>query len=270
MADIIARWRNRSSPSRHSRTCLSAGAWLSVLDRLPSTQPATNVALTFDDGPSPTTFALLDVLAAHGATATFFVLGQRVEANPHAVERIISRGHAVYAHGFSHRRFTQLSADEIADEMARAEQLLSRLRPTPSRYLARLPHGSGADHPRIHRALRRWHPGCQIARWTISTQDYELSRFGQDDEVDLEIDRRLGQLFGGASRIDRSIILLHENPYGIAAQSASTYCLAMAKKLIAALASRGYSMTALVPAAPPSITGRITYVHRNDLQLGCA
>ena len=37
------------------------------------------VALTFDDGPGPATTALLDVLAARGVTATFFLLGKNVE-----------------------------------------------------------------------------------------------------------------------------------------------------------------------------------------------
>lgn len=269
MAGILTRHRHENFSDREERTCFSAGAWLSVLDRLPSTEPSTVVALTFDDGPSETTLTLLDILDAHGATATFFVLGERAIADPGAVEQMVGRGHAVYAHGFSHRRFTQLSADEIAEEMDRAERVLSRFRPTPSRYLARLPHGSGADHPRIHRALRRWHPGCQIARWTISTQDYELSSFGAGEEVDIEIDQRLRQLFEGSSRIDRSIILLHENPYGITAQSAPIHCLAMATRLIESLAARGYDMVALAPSAPHSIAARFTYIHRSDFQLGC-
>src|SRR3954451_11013369 len=46
------------------------------------------VRLTFDDGPNRTaTPDILDTLAAHGVTATFFVVGQMVAANPALVQR---------------------------------------------------------------------------------------------------------------------------------------------------------------------------------------
>lgn len=222
---------------------------LPVLVRLPSTHCSTKMALTFDDGPSATTPELLDILKSCRATATFFLLGERAGANPNLVKQIVSHGHAVYAHGFSHKPFIQLSSDDIIKEMDRAEAVISCFRPPPPQYLVRLPYGSGADDPRIHQALRSWHSGCQIASWTISTQDYELSNFGNDEDVNLEIDRRLTQLFETPPRIDRSIVLLHENPHGIAAQSAPVHCLTMARKLIESLAARGYEMIALSPVA---------------------
>jgi len=268
MTTAVTRSEGSRSPSRHERICFSGGAWLSVLDRLPTTFPSRTVALTFDDGPAATTPALLDTLAAYGAGATFFLLGERAAEEPQLVEEIVGQGHAVYAHGFSHRRFTLMSADQIIDEMNRAEQVLARFRPTPSRYLVRLPHGSGADHPRIHRALRTWHRGAQIARWTISTQDYELSQCGQGCAVDSEIGSRLQQLFDGPHTIDRSIILLHEDPYGVAGPDAADDCLAMAFRLMEALSDREYAMAPLLPGPESSPLSRFVYFHKDDLQLG--
>lgn len=58
------------------------------------------VALTLDDGPDPIgTPALLGVLARHGATATFFVLGERAARHPELTERIARAGHELGNHG---------------------------------------------------------------------------------------------------------------------------------------------------------------------------
>ena len=69
-------------------------------------KPGTRrVALTFDDGPHPvTTRAVLELLSAHGARATFFVLGHKVEAHPDVVREIHAAGHTLGIHGFQHDR----------------------------------------------------------------------------------------------------------------------------------------------------------------------
>ncbi|HEX6256621.1 MAG TPA: polysaccharide deacetylase family protein [Euzebyales bacterium] len=60
------------------------------------------VALTFDDGPhGAVTPALLDVLAGHDATATFFVIGGHVVGNETVVRRIVDDGHELGAHGMN-------------------------------------------------------------------------------------------------------------------------------------------------------------------------
>src|SRR6188472_629005 len=70
-----------------------------------SDEPATarTVALTFDDGPGPSTPAVLDVLRVNGVHATFFVVGQRVAAEPEMLRRIVAEGHALGDHTWSHR-----------------------------------------------------------------------------------------------------------------------------------------------------------------------
>jgi peptidoglycan-N-acetylglucosamine deacetylase len=60
------------------------------------------VALTFDDGPGAVTMALLDVLAAHGARATFDVLGERIAGRERIVRRTVSEGHEIGVHGWRH------------------------------------------------------------------------------------------------------------------------------------------------------------------------
>ncbi len=58
--------------------------------------------LTFDDGPSTVTPAILDVLKQENVKASFFVLGSRVNAMPEMTKRIYDEGHYVANHGYSH------------------------------------------------------------------------------------------------------------------------------------------------------------------------
>jgi cellulose synthase/poly-beta-1,6-N-acetylglucosamine synthase-like glycosyltransferase/peptidoglycan/xylan/chitin deacetylase (PgdA/CDA1 family) len=65
--------------------------------------PANTIALTFDDGPDPQwTPAILDVLARHGAHATFFVIGSKVNEYPDLTRRIVAEGHELGVHTFTH------------------------------------------------------------------------------------------------------------------------------------------------------------------------
>lgn len=63
---------------------------------------ARTVWLTIDDGPSEQTSAILDALDAHGAKATFFVVGERARARPDAVREIVRRGHGIGHHSDAH------------------------------------------------------------------------------------------------------------------------------------------------------------------------
>ena len=62
------------------------------------------VALTFDDRPCEArTSALLDVLARYLVLATFFLIGEHAERHPGLVRQIVSAGHAIGNHMFTHQ-----------------------------------------------------------------------------------------------------------------------------------------------------------------------
>src|SRR5579875_860452 len=66
-------------------------------------QPMRGLALTFDDGPHELcTPALLDLLAFHGARATFFLVGPQATTHPEIVAQILGRGHTVGLHCDAH------------------------------------------------------------------------------------------------------------------------------------------------------------------------
>jgi peptidoglycan/xylan/chitin deacetylase (PgdA/CDA1 family) len=88
---------------------------------LPRTlRDSSGVALTFDDGPHPEgTPAMLEILAAAGARATFFLVGEQVERRPGLAGRIAEQGHLVALHGYRHRLQVRLRPAQLADDLAR-------------------------------------------------------------------------------------------------------------------------------------------------------
>ncbi|WP_042477911.1 polysaccharide deacetylase family protein [Bacillus ndiopicus] len=61
------------------------------------------IALTFDDGPHKVyTSEILDLLALHGAKATFFVIGENAKKNPELVMRIYEEEHEIANHTYTH------------------------------------------------------------------------------------------------------------------------------------------------------------------------
>ncbi len=80
------------------------------------------IALTFDDGPDPKlTPKLLDMLAAHHAKATFFVVGKRVAQCPEIVARAAREGHEIGNHSWSHPRFVDISDDDVQQELGKTD-----------------------------------------------------------------------------------------------------------------------------------------------------
>lgn len=107
--------------------------------RLP--RPGAYVALTFDDGPDPESSPqVLDLLAAAGATATFFLVGERAARHPELVRRIAADGHAVGSHSWSHPRPWELSARQLHDDYARGHEAVQDALGR-STALFRPPHG---------------------------------------------------------------------------------------------------------------------------------
>lgn len=60
------------------------------------------VYLTFDDGPSGNTTAVLDALAAVDGKATFFVIGSNISGKEATLKRVVAEGHAIGIHTYSH------------------------------------------------------------------------------------------------------------------------------------------------------------------------
>ena len=75
--------------------------------------PEPVAAITFDDGPDALwTPQVLDVLEAHGALGTFFVIGKYVESHDKIMHRMAGAGHAIGNHSWDHPCFPLISSKE--------------------------------------------------------------------------------------------------------------------------------------------------------------
>ena len=128
---------------------------------------AAGIALTFDDGPHPEgTPAVLELLAAAGAKATFFLVGEQVRAFPELAERIAAEGHEVAVHGDRHRVMLRLAPAMIAADLDRAQATIGELT---------------GQRPRFHRPPLGIYsyPGLRIARQQ-GLEPLLWSRWGRD------------------------------------------------------------------------------------------
>lgn len=87
-----------------------------------------SVLMTFDDGPaSPFTEQILDILAKHKISATFFLCGKNVERYPETARRIVREGHTIGNHTYSHPFLCLRSQKFIALEIDQAQEAIERV-----------------------------------------------------------------------------------------------------------------------------------------------
>lgn len=82
------------------------------------------LALTFDDGPSESTPALLDLLAAHNVRATFFMCGKNVERLPDIARMVVSAGHEIGNHSYNHPYLPTQLPDSIYRELLQTQETI--------------------------------------------------------------------------------------------------------------------------------------------------
>jgi peptidoglycan/xylan/chitin deacetylase (PgdA/CDA1 family) len=122
-----------------------------VLTRVPTDDRV--VWLTIDDGPSNDTPAVLDALDAHGAKATFFLVGERAARHPERVRGILRRGHGIGNHSATHpaRWFWALGPMRMRREIAGTQKILTDISGEPPRWFRAV---VGMSNPFVHAALK--------------------------------------------------------------------------------------------------------------------
>jgi peptidoglycan/xylan/chitin deacetylase (PgdA/CDA1 family) len=202
------------------------------------------VALTFDDGPNePATSQILDVLAARGVKATFFVVGANARAYPDTLRRIVAEGHAVGNHSYRHRKRDTL-LDPRYREVERTQRVIEEIagiRPA----LYRSPNGFHT--PWQLRAVRG--AGLTTVHWDVQTKDWERP------DPETIVRRVLAHVHPGA------IVLLHDGDdtrHG----SDRTPTVQALPRLIDALEARGYRLVTV-----PALLGRPATLPGSALQV---
>ncbi|HEY9739716.1 MAG TPA: polysaccharide deacetylase family protein [Coleofasciculaceae cyanobacterium] len=177
------------------------------------------IALTFDDGPWPTTTSqVLDVLKNNNVKATFFVVGKQVQQYPQLLKQVVAGGHALGNHSWSHqyRFFDESAAARELDETATLVYKISGIKT----FLFR-PPGGMLNNGLAAYAQNKKHA---VIMWSADSKDWRHRR----NSTQALIDSVLEEAKPGG------IVLLHD---GGGDRSNTVQAL---PQLIAQLKKRGY------------------------------
>lgn len=164
------------------------------------------VAFTFDDGPHPEScIRLLDVLKENNVHATFFVVGKMVKLHPDLVKRMLAEGHEVGNHTQDHLRLDKLTAAKVADQLDFCAKNVKRATGADM-YLFR-PPGMAFNQMVLDQA--KAHKYVTVG-WTVGAKDF-TGNPGGELTPEIITERVMKQIDDGG------IILLHDNPYTVAA-----------------------------------------------------
>jgi peptidoglycan/xylan/chitin deacetylase (PgdA/CDA1 family) len=188
---------------------------------------------TFDDGPNPKpTPAVLDTLAARGAQATFFLVGEQADRRPALVRELVAAGHEVALHGHRHRNLMRVGARALAADLDRGAAVVedaagvavARHRP---------PYGI---YTRTGLALVRAR-GWETVLW---------SRWGKDWRAFTTPQRITRRLTAAATAGD--VLLLHDADY-YSARGSWRHTAAALPRVLEELERRGLRATSLARPA---------------------
>jgi peptidoglycan-N-acetylglucosamine deacetylase len=141
-----------------------AEQWIEV----PAPSGGDQIVLSFDDGPHDHYSELvLDALAAVLAPAAFFVLGHRAQRSPHIIRRLVRAGHEVGIHGWQHQSWSNLTRDELLEEISRTKSLIEDLAGCPVKF-CRPPYGILPNHA----ASACAELGLRPVGWHLSSRDW--------------------------------------------------------------------------------------------------
>jgi len=174
------------------------------------------VAITFDDGPSNFTPAVLDILEQYGVVATFYVAGSRVANNSDIVLRAFNAGNEIASHAWSHRMLTRLSEGSIRTELENTNNVVESVTGVPPSNM-RPPYGS--INGRVRKVTAEL--GLPIIYWSIDPADWRTRN------ADTTYSRVMDSIK------DRDIVLLHD-------LSAPT--VEAVSRIIPELIDRGYQL----------------------------
>jgi peptidoglycan-N-acetylglucosamine deacetylase len=179
------------------------------------------ITLTFDDGPSPATPAILDILASYRIPATFFQCGVNVQRAPELSRAVREAGHEIGNHSHTHPNFALRRASFIEDDFARAQAAISDAT-AEAPVLMRPPFGVRWFGFREMQARL----GLRGVMWTVIGRDWKLGAAGIAERV-------------LTAACDGAIVCLHDGRGTLETPDAGATIEAV-RRIVPALLDRGY------------------------------
>jgi peptidoglycan/xylan/chitin deacetylase (PgdA/CDA1 family) len=190
--------------------------------------------LTFDDGPDQTwTPRIVEQLQRCRARGTFFMLGERVLAEPGLARKVLAAGHDIQLHCHRHIRHTELTEAELQHDSESALAALEGVGVRP--WLWRAPWGVRTDA--THRVAGRL--GLQLVHWSIDTHDW------RGDHAQTMLDRVRHQLGDGGA------VLMHDALGPGARRAGCQNTLTLLPALAAAARAHGLPLVPMGHGANP-------------------
>jgi len=188
------------------------------------------IALTYDDGPNDLhTLRLLEVLAKHGARATFFFIGRYVQQRPDIAREVAKAGHVVGNHTFTHPLLIFRSEAEIRQQLSACRAALEDAIGQHSN-LFRPPFGG--RRPAVLRVAREL--GLEPVMWNVTGYDWNAP-------VASVIEQKIAEQIGGGD-----VILLHDGGHKEMGADRSQTVVA-SDRLLAHYIAEGYEFVTIPP-----------------------
>lgn len=156
------------------------------------------IALTFDDAPTEYSDEVVDILEEKGVKATFYAIGQNIEKYPEEAKNIVTHGHELGNHSYSHQRFLLKSFPFVESEIQKTNELIRNagykgeitFRPPNGKKLFSLPW-----YLRQH--------NIKTIMWDVEPDTYLSNSVGKEEKTKFLVDYTVENTRLG------SIILLH-------------------------------------------------------------
>ncbi len=124
---------------------------------------------TFDCGAGTNSAnKILEIAQKHGIKLTFFTTGKFTEKNPEIIKKFAAAGHEVFNHTYDHPYLTKITDEQIKDELAKADGIISQQTDATTKPYFRPPYGDRNQHVlEIASEL-----GYQSVYWTTDALDW--------------------------------------------------------------------------------------------------
>ena len=136
------------------------------------------VALTLDDGPSIHTEDYLVALGTQNINATFFVLGQQLEAFPDVLQKIVDSGHSVAHHSYDHPVFTTLTEEQIGEQVVKTNNLIEAQIGKSVKFF-RPPQGEVDDN--VITILSSYN--LTVVNWDVDSNDWKVAYSPEQEAI---------------------------------------------------------------------------------------
>jgi len=134
------------------------------------------IIFTFDAGAGVNSAQkILETAKNHNLKLTFFSTGKFAQINPDLIKQIVAAGHEIFNHTYSHPHLTQLTDDQIKEELQKAETTISNLTGATTKPYFRPPFGDRNTHV-LEAAAET---GYRSVFWTLDALDWQPDKTAQ-------------------------------------------------------------------------------------------